>query len=249
MLVTQRPEASVGHAGEDNRRLRSGDTGGREAGHGRNRQNAARFDKTARRRSAMRTVIERDEPRAGPRALKGPTMPMIDVYAAADLFPADADRRLAEELTAALLKAEGVVSPGPTHTNNTAAYIHRLPPSAVNTAAAGATPRTVRVQVLTPPGVLNREGQKQLVADVTQIVLKHLRRSPARAGRTWVLLTEAAEGGWGIAGTAFGARGVRRARGQRRNSPRRPSRLPPTLSTEGSGCRMSGRRVPEPHAV
>jgi hypothetical protein len=36
-------------------------------------------------------------------------MPMIDVYAAADLFPADADRHLAEELTAALLRAEGVV--------------------------------------------------------------------------------------------------------------------------------------------
>ena len=25
-----------------------------------------------------------------------------------------------------------------------------------------------------------------------------------QAGRTWVLLTEAAEGGWGIAGSAFG---------------------------------------------
>ena len=48
-------------------------------------------------------------------------MPMIDVYAAADLFPADADRPLAEELTAALLKAEGVLNPGPTHTHNTGA--------------------------------------------------------------------------------------------------------------------------------
>jgi phenylpyruvate tautomerase PptA (4-oxalocrotonate tautomerase family) len=129
-------------------------------------------------------------------------MPMIDVYAAADLFPADADRRLAEELTAALLRAEGVVSPGPTHTNNTGAYIHRLPPSAVNTAAQG-NARTVRVQILTPPGVLNRAGQKQLVADVTQIVSR-ISGDASQAGRTWVLLTEAAEGGWGIAGTAFG---------------------------------------------
>jgi glyoxylase-like metal-dependent hydrolase (beta-lactamase superfamily II) len=31
----------------------------------------------------------------------GPTMPMIDVYAAADLFPAGADRQLGEELTLA----------------------------------------------------------------------------------------------------------------------------------------------------
>ena len=129
-------------------------------------------------------------------------MPMIDVYAAADLFPAGADRELAAELTSALLKAEGVINPGPTHTNNTAAYIHRLPPSAVNTAAQG-NARTVRVQVLTPPGVLSREGQKQLVADVTQIVAR-IAGDPSEGGRTWVLLTEAAEGGWGIAGTAFG---------------------------------------------
>ena len=129
-------------------------------------------------------------------------MPMIDVYAADDLFPADADRRLAEELTAALLRAEGVLSPGPVHTTNTGAYIHRLPPSAVNTAAQGHA-RTVRVQVLTPPGVLSREGQKQLVAEVTQIVAR-IAAEPGQESRTWVLLTEAAEGGWGIAGTAFG---------------------------------------------
>jgi phenylpyruvate tautomerase PptA (4-oxalocrotonate tautomerase family) len=129
-------------------------------------------------------------------------MPMIDVYAAADLFPAGADRDLAAELTSALLRAEGVINPGPTHTNNTGAYIHRLPPSAVNTAAQG-NARTVRVQVLTPPGVLSREGQKQLVADVTQIVAR-IAGDPSQGGRTWVLLTEAAEGGWGIAGTAFG---------------------------------------------
>jgi phenylpyruvate tautomerase PptA (4-oxalocrotonate tautomerase family) len=129
-------------------------------------------------------------------------MPMIDVYAPADLFPAGADRDLAAELTSALLRAEGVINPGPTHTNNTGAYIHRLPPSAVNTAAQG-NARTVRVQVLTPPGALSREGQKQLVADVTQIVAR-IAGDPSQGGRTWVLLTEAAEGGWGIAGTAFG---------------------------------------------
>jgi phenylpyruvate tautomerase PptA (4-oxalocrotonate tautomerase family) len=130
------------------------------------------------------------------------TMPMIDVYAAADLFPANADRQLAEELTAALLKAEGVANPGPTHRNNTGAYIHRMPPAAVHTAAQGAA-RTVRVQVVTPPGVLTRAGQKELVAEATQIVAK-ISGDPSQASRTWVLLTEAAEGGWGIAGTAFG---------------------------------------------
>lgn len=129
-------------------------------------------------------------------------MPMIDVYAPADLFPAGADRQLAEELTLALLHAEGVANPGPAHTHNTGAYLHRLPPASVHTAAQGGA-RTVRVQVVTPPGVLDRAGQKQLVAEATRIVA-NVAGDPSQAARTWVLLTEAAEGGWGIAGTAFG---------------------------------------------
>jgi phenylpyruvate tautomerase PptA (4-oxalocrotonate tautomerase family) len=129
-------------------------------------------------------------------------MPMIDVYAAADMFPAGADRQLAHELTAALLRAEGVATPGPAHLNNTGAYIHRMASSAVHTAATDSA-RTVRIQVVTPPGALSRAGQKSLVADATAIVAK-ISGDPTQAGRTWVLLTEAAEGGWGIAGTAFG---------------------------------------------
>ena len=129
-------------------------------------------------------------------------MPMIDVYAPEDLFPAGTERELAARLTAALLAAEGVAEPGPAHTHNTGAYLHRLPSGAVHTAATDGA-RTVRVQVLTPPGVLDREGQKALVADATRIVAE-VSGDPSQAGRTWVLLTEAAEGGWGIGGTAFG---------------------------------------------
>ena len=129
-------------------------------------------------------------------------MPMIDVYAPADLFPADADRALGEQLTLAVLRAEGVAAPGPFHTDNTAAYIHRLPASAVQTAAT-AQARTVRVQVITPPGALGREGQKQLVKEATEIVAT-LSGDATQAACTWVILTEAAEGGWGLRGTAFG---------------------------------------------
>lgn len=129
-------------------------------------------------------------------------MPMIDVYARADLFPAGIDRQLAEELTAAVLRAEGVAKPGPFHLDHTAAYIHRMDPAAVHTAATGSA-RTVRVQVITPPGALGREGQRTLVREITEIVSKAC-GDPTQAQRTWVLLSEAAEGGWGLAGTAFG---------------------------------------------
>ena len=129
-------------------------------------------------------------------------MPMIDVFAREDVFPKGADRELATRLTTVLLRAEGVATPTAAHLNNTAAYIHRLPADSVHTAATDSA-RTVRVQILTPPGALTRAGQKQLVADVTSIVAD-ISGDPSQAQRTWVLLTEAAEGGWGIAGTAFG---------------------------------------------
>src|SRR5213083_233584 len=129
-------------------------------------------------------------------------MPMVDVYARADLFPPGTDRQLGEELTKAVLRAERVAIPGPFHLNNTAAYIHRMDPRTVHTAATDSA-RTVRVQVITPPSALTREGQKQLVKEITEIVTK-VSGDPTQTGRTWVILTEAAEGGWGLSGTAFG---------------------------------------------
>ena len=129
-------------------------------------------------------------------------MPMIDVFAPANMFPDDADRAIGEELTLAVLHAEGVQNPTSFHLNNTAAFIHRMPESAVQTAAS-ANARVVRVQVITPPGVLNRDGQKRLVSEATEIVAK-FSGDPEQKKRTWVLLSEATEGGWGISGTAFG---------------------------------------------
>jgi phenylpyruvate tautomerase PptA (4-oxalocrotonate tautomerase family) len=129
-------------------------------------------------------------------------MPMIDVYAPDDLLPPGSDRRIGEELTRAILRAEGVSTPGPFHLENTAAFIHRMDPAALQTAAE-ALPRAIRVQIVTPPGALTRGGQRQLVKEVTAI-MADVCGDPTQSKRTWVLLTEAAEGGWGIAGTAFG---------------------------------------------
>jgi phenylpyruvate tautomerase PptA (4-oxalocrotonate tautomerase family) len=41
------------------------------------------------------------------------------------------------------------------------------------------------------------------VKDATAIIADAC-GDPSQVERTWVLLTEAAEGGWGMAGTAFG---------------------------------------------
>jgi phenylpyruvate tautomerase PptA (4-oxalocrotonate tautomerase family) len=129
-------------------------------------------------------------------------MPMIDVYAPADLFSADADTQLGDELTHAVLRAEGVAQPGPLHLDNTAAFIHRLPTSAISTGSRQPD-RAVRVQIITPPGSLNRDGQRQITREATEIITR-IAGDNALTARTWVILTEATEGGWGLSGTAFG---------------------------------------------
>lgn len=129
-------------------------------------------------------------------------MPMIDIYAPENVFPTGADSELLRELTLAVLRAEGVAEPGSFHLANTAAFLHRLPVTALGTAAAQPA-SVVRVQIVTPPKALNREGQRQITREATAIVAR-LATDPSAATRTWVILTEASEGGWGIAGTAFG---------------------------------------------
>lgn len=123
-------------------------------------------------------------------------MPMIDVYATAGTF---ADKHsLARDLAAAVMRNEGV-PPIPLFEDNTAAFVHEMPADSISDVAGSAD--HVRVQVLTPVGTLDRDKQLGVVAELTEIVAKAAAR-PDLAERTWVLLTEAPEGGWGLAGHA-----------------------------------------------
>jgi phenylpyruvate tautomerase PptA (4-oxalocrotonate tautomerase family) len=121
---------------------------------------------------------------------------MIDVYAAAGTF--GDKNRLARALAQAVMRWEAVPEI-PLFTDNTAAFIHDLPAEAISTAGGGGD--YVRVQVLTPAGVLDRAKQLGVVKELTEIVAS-AGGDPSLAERTWVLLTESPEGGWGIAGLA-----------------------------------------------
>jgi phenylpyruvate tautomerase PptA (4-oxalocrotonate tautomerase family) len=83
---------------------------------------------------------------------------------------------------------------------NTATFIHELAPDAHST--AGGTGNHVRVNVTTNAGALDREQQLGLVENLTALIAKAA-GDPGLAERTWVALTEAVPGGWGIAGHAY----------------------------------------------
>jgi phenylpyruvate tautomerase PptA (4-oxalocrotonate tautomerase family) len=59
----------------------------------------------------------------------------------------------------------------------------------------------VRVQVLTPINVLNRDKQIGVVRELTDIVAAAA-GDPTLVDRTWVLIYESPDGGWGINGHA-----------------------------------------------
>jgi phenylpyruvate tautomerase PptA (4-oxalocrotonate tautomerase family) len=83
--------------------------------------------------------------------------------------------------------------------NNTAAFIHDLPADSLSNVAGDSN--YVRVQVLTPIGVLDRDKQLGVVGELTDIVAAAA-GDPTLTTRTWVLITESPEGGWGINGHA-----------------------------------------------
>ena len=123
-------------------------------------------------------------------------MPMIDAYAATGTFPDTA--QLAKDLAAAVMEVEGVPNI-PMFRKNTAAFVHELPASALANVDGDST--YVRVQVLTNFGALDREKQIAMVAKLTELVAAAA-DDPSLAERTWVLLTEAPQGGWGLWGHA-----------------------------------------------
>src|SRR5213080_228726 len=123
-------------------------------------------------------------------------MPMIDVYAKEGTFR---DRKaLAKNLAAAVMRWEKVADIS-LFRNNTAAFVHDLPADALSNVAGDSN--YVRVQVLTPVGVLDRDKQLGVVKELTDIVAAAA-SDPTLIDRTWVLLTESPEGGWGVRGHA-----------------------------------------------
>jgi phenylpyruvate tautomerase PptA (4-oxalocrotonate tautomerase family) len=123
-------------------------------------------------------------------------MPMIDVYSVSGTF---SDKHgLAKELASAVMRWEQVPLL-PLFSNNTAAFIHELPSDSLSNVNGDSN--YVRVQVLTPVGALDRDKQLGVVKELTDIVAAAA-GDPTLTERTWVLLTESPEGGWGLAGQA-----------------------------------------------
>jgi phenylpyruvate tautomerase PptA (4-oxalocrotonate tautomerase family) len=123
-------------------------------------------------------------------------MPMIDIYAVTGTF---ADKKqLAIDAANTVKMIEGVPDI-PMFRQNTAAFVHELPKGTL--ANVDGDENHVRVQVLTNEGALDREKQLAVVEQLTKL-MSTAAGDETLQERTWVLLTEAKEGGWGLWGHA-----------------------------------------------
>jgi phenylpyruvate tautomerase PptA (4-oxalocrotonate tautomerase family) len=123
-------------------------------------------------------------------------MPMIDVYATGGTFAHP--HELAADLARALMKIEGVPDI-PMFRQNTAAFVHALPDGDMSNVDGESN--YVRVQVLTNAGSLDRDKQLAVVSQFTELIAAAA-ADTSLSKRTWVLLTEAVDGGWGLWGHA-----------------------------------------------
>ena len=123
-------------------------------------------------------------------------MPMIDIYAPAGTFR---DKHTVAADAAAIVKAIEGVPDIPMFRKNTAAFVHEIEPAAISNVDGDSN--YVRVQILTNEGALDRAKQLAVVRQLTDLIAAAANDESLKQ-RTWVLLTEASSGGWGLWGHA-----------------------------------------------
>lgn len=123
-------------------------------------------------------------------------MPMIDIYATEGLIKDG--HALAQAAARTVMEVEQV-PPIPMFKKNTCGFFHAMPAGTLSNVDGDGD--YVRVQVLTNAGALDREKQLTLVSRLAELVAD-AGGDPALKDRTWVLLTEATPGGWGLWGHA-----------------------------------------------
>ena len=126
-------------------------------------------------------------------------MPMFELTCPQGALDPAARSRLADDLSTALLRAEG--APDTEFFRSiTWGYVRELPADAVLAGGRPVAAPTFRLDVTTPEGALSDRRREGLMAEATRVVSEAAGLSEGEAGRVWVLLHEIPDGSWGAAG-------------------------------------------------
>jgi phenylpyruvate tautomerase PptA (4-oxalocrotonate tautomerase family) len=132
-------------------------------------------------------------------------MPLLELTLPEGSLEPEALDRLADGLTAALLRAEGAPD---NELFRSIAWldVHWVPAANAYQGGRPAAEPRFRVNVTVPEGALSERRKAQLVEESTRLVLEAAGEDPADPGallRVWVMIRDVPDGNWGGAGRIF----------------------------------------------
>ena len=123
-------------------------------------------------------------------------MPLIDLTLPQGSISPDDRAKLADELTAVVLRAERAPDTD-FFRSVTWAFVHELPEGTIT--AGGAEP-VFRVVFTVPDGALSDRRKQELVSEATRVVSAAAGLGEADGLRVFVIISEVPNGNWGAAG-------------------------------------------------
>ncbi len=126
-------------------------------------------------------------------------MPLIDLTYPAGTFTPDVRNELANDLSAALLRAER--APDTEFFRSiTWVNVHELPSGTIFAAGQPVAEPTFRIQATVPLGALSEGRKAEFVSEATRVISEAAGLGEADGLRVWVLINEVPAGNWGAAG-------------------------------------------------
>ena len=131
-------------------------------------------------------------------------MPIIDLTLSEGLFSQPQKSSLAEQLTQCLLKCD-VTRDNPKAPAINWCYIHELADAHIFVAGIAQKKPHYRIEISIMQGAMSEAVKRQVVADMTQVVLamEGQKMNPLNASRVWILFHEITDGNWAAAGHTY----------------------------------------------
>lgn len=132
-------------------------------------------------------------------------MPIIDLTLSKGQFSNRQKEALAQQLTQCLLNCD-VTRDNPKAKTINWCYIHELPKGHVFIGGGEEARPHYRIEIKLMQGAMSAEVKRQVVADMTRVMLQMEGQSVnvLNAARVWVLFHEIPEGNWGAGGQIYG---------------------------------------------
>jgi len=158
-------------------------------------------------------------------------MPKLELTIPAESLSEEGQGRLARDLGAALLRAEG--APDTEFFRSiTWAHVHALPAASMQTPDGVADPHAV-IEISAPDGALTEKRKASLVEETTRLVLEATGWDPEASWRVWTLIRDVPEGNWGAGGQVVRFQQLREAaKAEREHEGSGSAKLPATAKAE-----------------